>query len=72
MAAVGAWLLSCALYGRRCGVAGPLGPVFPPWDRGWSPGPRLAVVGCGLSPGLRMAAVGRVQSSKPCMAAVWG
>jgi len=26
-------------------VAGPLGPVWPPWGRGRYPGPRLAAVG---------------------------
>jgi len=30
MAAVGVWPVLWALYGRRGGVAGPLGPVWPP------------------------------------------
>ena len=33
------------MYGRRGGVAGPLGPVWPPWGRGRSPGPRMAAEG---------------------------
>jgi len=34
-----------ASYGRRGGVDGPLGPVWPPWGRGRSPGPCLGAVG---------------------------
>jgi len=58
VAAVGVWLVLCATCGRRgawpvtwapCGrrggVAGTLGPVWPPCDRGRSPGPRVAAVG---------------------------
>jgi len=45
MAAVLAWPVHWAPYGRRGGVAGPLGPVWPPWGRGRSPGPRMAAVG---------------------------
>ena len=44
-AALGAWPVQWALYGRRGGVAGPLGPEWPPWGRGRSPGPRLKAVG---------------------------
>jgi len=33
------------LYGGCGGVAGPLGPVSPPWMRGRIPGPRMAAVG---------------------------
>jgi len=32
-------------YGRRKGVADPLGPVCLPWGRGRSLGPRMAAVG---------------------------
>jgi len=32
---VGVCPLSWALYGRRGGVAGPLGLVWLPWGRGW-------------------------------------
>ena len=45
MAAVGAWPVPWATYGRRGGVAGPQGPVWPPMGRGRSPGPRVAGVG---------------------------
>jgi len=45
MAAVAAWPVSWAPYGRRVGVIGPLGPVWPPWGRGPSHVPRMAVVG---------------------------
>jgi len=44
MAAVGAWLVPWVLYGRRGCLAGPLGPMWPPWGRGRSPGPRVAAV----------------------------
>jgi len=40
----GAWLGPWAPYGRRGGVADPLGPVWLPWERGQSPGPRMAAV----------------------------
>ena len=39
VAAVGAWPVPWAPCGRRGGVAGPLGPVWPPWWLGRSPGP---------------------------------
>jgi len=42
---VGAWPVLWAFCGRRGGVAGHLGPVWPPWGRGRSPGPRVAAVG---------------------------
>jgi len=32
-------------HGRRGGVAGPLGLVWPAWGRGRSPGPGMAAVG---------------------------
>jgi len=57
LAAVGAWpvpldlfgrregvLVPCALFGRRRVLEDPLGPVWPPWNRGQSPGPCLAAV----------------------------
>jgi len=44
MATVGAWPVSWAPYGRRGGVASPLGPVCLPWGRGRSPGPRMAAM----------------------------
>ena len=47
---LGASPVPWAPYSRRGGVAGPLGPVWPPWGRGWSPGPRVAVVGAYESP----------------------
>jgi len=45
MAAVGACLFPWAPYGRRKGVAVPLGPVWPPLGRGRSPWTRMASVG---------------------------
>jgi len=45
VAAVGAWPFHWAPCGRRGGVVGPLGPVWPPWGRGRSPEPRVAAVG---------------------------
>jgi len=58
MAAVGAWPVPwapygrpggvdvlLAPYGRRGGVTGPLGPVWPLWGRGHFRGPRMAAVG---------------------------
>jgi len=50
MAAVEARSVSWVLYGRRGGVAGPLGPVWLPWKSGWSAGPRMAAVGAWLVP----------------------
>ena len=43
--AVAAWTVTWAPCGRRGGVAGPLGPVWPTWGRGRSPGPSTAAVG---------------------------
>jgi len=43
--AVGAWLVPWVPCGRLGGVAGPLTPVWLPWGRGRSPGPRVAAVG---------------------------
>ena len=71
MAAAGAWLVAWASCGRRGGVVGSLGLVWPPEGPGRSPGPRVAAVwgvagplgfvyppwGRGRSPGLRVAAV---------------
>jgi len=81
MAAVGAWSILCvlhwrrgawpvpwALYGRYGSVAGPLGPVWPPWWRGRSPGPRMDAGGRGLSPGSFLASVG----SRPVPWATYG
>jgi len=45
MAAVGAWLVPWAPYGRCEGVAGFLRPVWPLWGRGRSPGSRMVAVG---------------------------
>jgi len=45
MIAVGVCPVPWASYGCRGGVAGPLGPVWPPCMRGQSPGPRIAAVG---------------------------
>jgi len=45
MAAVGAWPVPWTPYGLHGGVAGPLGLVWPPWGRGFSPGSRIGVVG---------------------------
>jgi len=45
LVAVWAWPVQSASYGRRGGVAGPMGPVWPPWGRGHSNGPRMAAVG---------------------------
>jgi len=50
MAAVEAWLVPWAPYGRLEGVADPLGPVWQPWGRGRSPGPRMAAVGASPVP----------------------
>ena len=41
---MGAWPGTWALYGRRGGVAGPLGVVWFPGKRGLSPGTRIAAV----------------------------
>ena len=38
-------LTSVRVHGRHGGGAAPLGPVWPPWGRGRSPGPRMAAVG---------------------------
>jgi len=43
---------------RRESVAGLLGPVWTPWGRGRSPGPRLAPLDRGRSLGPRLAIVG--------------
>jgi len=45
MAAVAAWQVPCAPYGRRVGVAGFLGHLWPPGGRGRSFKPRMAVMG---------------------------
>jgi len=45
MAAVRAWTVLWVPNGRRGGVAGPLGPVWLPRGRGWSPWPHMAAVG---------------------------
>jgi len=45
MAAVGAWQVPWDPYLCRVGVAGPLGPVWPPWGRGRSPETRMAAAG---------------------------
>jgi len=44
MAAVKAWPVPWAPYGRREIVAGPTGPVWPSWGRGWSRGPHVVAV----------------------------
>jgi len=44
MAAMRASPVPWALHYHRGGVAGPLGPAWPPWGRGRSPGPRIAAV----------------------------
>jgi len=41
---VAAWPVSWFPSGRLGCVAGALVPVWPPWGRGRSPGPRLAAV----------------------------
>jgi len=45
MIAVGSWPVPWVPYGCRGGVAGPMGPIWLPWGRGRSPGPRNAAVG---------------------------
>jgi len=45
MSAVGTWLVPCAPYGRREGVASSLGLEWPPRVRGRFPGPRTTAVG---------------------------
>jgi len=45
MAAVGAWPVRWAPYGRRGIVAGPVRPVWPPWRCDWFTGSRIAAVG---------------------------
>jgi len=45
MAAVGAWRVPWAPYGRRGGVAGPLNPEWPPWGRGRFHGLRMDALG---------------------------
>ena len=68
---LGAWPVHWAPYGRRGGVVGPLGTVWPPWvgPVPWVPyghrggvarplGPVLLPWGRGRSPGPRIAAVG--------------
>jgi len=42
MGAVGAWPLPWGPYSCRGGLAVFLGPVCPPWGRGWCPWPRMA------------------------------
>jgi len=44
MAAVGAWPVPWEPRGHREIVAGPLGPVWPSWERGLSPEARVAAV----------------------------
>jgi len=71
VAAVGAWPVPCAPYGRRNGVACPLGFISTPWGRRcplgtvWTPWGRgssyalpLAPWGHGQYPVLRLTAVG--------------
>jgi len=58
MAVVGAWLVPWALYGRREGVARPLGMVWPPWGRGLIFAPRMAPWRRGWSPRIRLVNVG--------------
>ena len=55
---VRAWPVPCTPSGCHGGMAGPLGPVWPPWVRGRSPGPRVAAMGCIWSRGPRLAAMG--------------
>jgi len=54
MAAVGAWLVPWAPYGRRGGVAGPLASVWRiavgAWPIPWAPSGRLGGVGDPLGP----------------------
>jgi len=50
MAAVVPWPVPLVPYGRRGGVARPLGFVWPLWGRGPSPGPCMATVGACLVP----------------------
>jgi len=50
MVAVGVWPDPWAPLGRRGGVAIPLGPAWPPWGRGQSPGFHMAAVGAWLVP----------------------
>jgi len=56
--AFGAWPVPWAPYGRRGGVARPLGPVWPPWVCGPSLGPVLPPWLRGPSPELHIAALG--------------
>jgi len=58
VAAVGSWQVPWPPSGRRGGVAGRLGPVWPPWGRGRSPGHVWPPLGRGPSPRPRMATVG--------------
>jgi len=55
--AVGAWPVFWATYGWCGGVAGPLHPVWQPWERGRSPGPVKPPRGRGQSSVPRVAAV---------------
>jgi len=50
MATVEAWPVHWAPYGRRGGVACPLGPAWPPWGCGRFPRPRMADVGAWPAP----------------------
>jgi len=45
MVAVGASIVFFVQYDRRGNVTRPQDPVWPPWGRGPSPGPRIAAVG---------------------------
>jgi len=57
---VEAWPIPLAPCGRRGVVTSQVGPVWPPWGRGRSTGPRVAAVGawpiplalCGLCGGV--------------------
>jgi len=72
MAAVGAWPVPWAQYGRRRGVAGLLGPVWPPWGRGRSPGSRMAAVGAWLVPWAPYGCVGGVAGPLGTVWPLWG
>jgi len=59
-------------FHRRAGVAGFLGPVWPPWGRGWSPKPRLAVVGAWLVPWAPSGSLGGVARPLHSVWMPWG
>jgi len=85
MAAVGVWPVPWALFdcrggvagnldlsGRREGVVDPLGPVWPPFRRGRSPGPRLAALVAWLVPWAPSGRLGGVAGPLGPVWSPWG